>query len=273
MPGRRHRRRDRGDSTGYHSRFRGWVYVMDNEAMPKVVKVGFTLDDPVNRAWELRSTGNPYAYIVRYHALVDNPRGLEQAVHKKLDQFREEGEWFGVSLVQAIAAIRYSAVRILFEDESPRWHPRQPTPSEASRAKLQREQERLERESREREAADRRRRSHEKLAQERAERERLQREATERERRERERAEHERQERARTARSKGDDCRRAVKLTAAQAKVGCVLTGRSACGLPLDVKCPPGMADGRKLRLREQGHQSKDGGPPGDMIILVRVLG
>ncbi len=275
---RRRRRREKEVSTATQSRFRGWVYVIDNEAMPEVVKVGFTLDDPINRAWELRSTGNPYAYIVQYHALVDNPRGLEQAVHKKLDQFREEGEWFAVTLLQAIAAIRDSAARILFEDESPRWHPFQQPPSDESRTRFQREREGLEGERQEREAADleKREREREKLVRERMAREWREIEARVQAERDLERAEEERrereaQERTNAARSKGDDFKLTVTVTKANATAGCIANVLSARGQHLRVRCPPGISDGSKLRLREQGLTSRQGGPPGDMIILVKV--
>jgi hypothetical protein len=245
----RRRRRDKGDSTANHSRFRGWVYVMDNEAMPEVVKVGYTLDDPVNRAWELRSTGNPYAYVVQYHALVDNPRAVEQAVHKKLDQFRGEGEWFGVGLTQAITAIRDAGVRLLFEDDSPRWHPLQPAPSESSRTKLKREREKLE--------------------QERLAREWRQVDAAAQANRDRERAERDRRES--TASSKGRDFDLTVMITRAKATAGCVANVLSAHGQHIKVMCPPGIKHGSKLRLREQGYVSRQGGAPGDMFVLVHV--
>jgi hypothetical protein len=277
----RRRRRDRSGSTTNHSRFRGWVYVMDNEAMPEVVKVGYTLDDPVNRAWELRSTGNPYAYVVQYHALVDNPRGLERAVHEKLRQFRGEGEWFAVSLTQAISAIRDSGVRLLFEDDSPRWHPSQPAPSDSSRAKSQRDRERLDRERLDRERLDRERLDRERLDRESRNRERLDRERREYEARvqakrdleraEEERREREAQERTNAARSKGDDFKLTVTVTKAKATAGCIANVLSARGQHLRVRCPPGISDGSKLRLREQGLTSRQGGPPGDMIILVKV--
>jgi Skp family chaperone for outer membrane proteins len=256
---------------------------MDNEAMPKVVKVGFTFDDPVNRALELKSTGNPYAYIVQYHALVDNPRGLERAVHEKLRQYRGEGEWFGVSLLQAIAAIREVGVRLLFEDESPRWHPSQPTPSETSRTKLQREKERLDRERREREAtaqAARDREQERERESQRAERDRLDQDRRDREARqqrwdrewaEHERHERERRERARAARMKGDDFLCAVSITRRQATFGCFSEVLSARGEMLKFRCSPGIPNGERLRFRNHGHVSQDGGPPGDMFVIVRV--
>jgi hypothetical protein len=280
---KRKRRRRRGgagasEPVEWQARFRGWVYVIDNEAMPRLIKIGFTLGDPVGRASELRSTGNPFPFVVQYHALVDNPRGLERAVHEKLKKHRGEGEWFEASLSQAIAAIRECAASVLFEDEAPRWHPAHPVPSESSRTRLQRERESLEREKRCREQAELERRSRESAERERSDRERREREAVDLQRRERERAdaerrEKQRQERMRAARIKGDDYVCSVSITKAQSIFGCRVPVASARGGRLEFKCPPGIPDGSRVRLRGQGHQSQDGGPPGDLIVIVRVYG
>ena len=38
----------------------GWVYILTNEAMPGLVKIGYTMNDPAIRAEELSSdTGVP----------------------------------------------------------------------------------------------------------------------------------------------------------------------------------------------------------------------
>jgi DnaJ-class molecular chaperone len=42
-------------------------------------------------------------------------------------------------------------------------------------------------------------------------------------------------------------------------------------GIALDVKVPPGTADGQALRLRGKGHPGRDGGPAGDALIEIRV--
>ena len=39
----------------------------------------------------------------------------------------------------------------------------------------------------------------------------------------------------------------------------------------LSVTIPPGVDNGSKIRLREQGHQSPSGGPRGDLILLISV--
>jgi hypothetical protein len=88
---------------------RGWVYVIDNQAMPGLVKVGYSTKDPTLRAKELAGTGTPHPFRVIFDALVDEPREVEQAVRAILDQHREAKEWFKCSSSLAIAAIRSSA--------------------------------------------------------------------------------------------------------------------------------------------------------------------
>jgi DnaJ-class molecular chaperone len=39
----------------------------------------------------------------------------------------------------------------------------------------------------------------------------------------------------------------------------------------ITVKIKPGIADGKKMRLRGQGEESPNGGPPGDLLITIRV--
>jgi hypothetical protein len=93
---------------------RGWVYVIDNQAMPGLVKVGYSTKDPTLRAKELAGTGTPHPFRVVFDALVEEPREVEQAVHAILNQHREAKEWFKCSSFLAIAAIRSSA-KVLIE--------------------------------------------------------------------------------------------------------------------------------------------------------------
>ena len=64
----------------------GWVYVLTNEAMPGLVKVGYTMKDPAIRAEDLsKETGIPMPFVVTYKALVVSPRDVEQLVHEDLE--------------------------------------------------------------------------------------------------------------------------------------------------------------------------------------------
>lgn len=60
----------------------GWVYVLANEAMPGLVKIGFSTKDPIIRAQHLYKdpkigalAGVPMPFFVAYKALVVSTRG------------------------------------------------------------------------------------------------------------------------------------------------------------------------------------------------------
>lgn len=97
---------------------RGWVYIIDNAAMPGIVKIGYSTKDPVLRAKELAGTGNPHPYRLVFDLLVENPRAVEQAVHSRLRAEREGKEWFRCSHAVAIEAIRFYAGNVLLERSS-----------------------------------------------------------------------------------------------------------------------------------------------------------
>jgi len=73
---------------------KGYVYIISNESMPGLLKVGYTLKDPEIRAKELYTTGVPTEYIVEYWILVDDPYRIEQRVHIYLNKFNYGKEWF-----------------------------------------------------------------------------------------------------------------------------------------------------------------------------------
>jgi len=47
--------------------------------------------------------------------------------------------------------------------------------------------------------------------------------------------------------------------------------GRRVERLSLSVDVPPGIADGQRIRLAGRGHAGEQGGPPGDLYVLIRV--
>ncbi len=51
----------------------------------------------------------------------------------------------------------------------------------------------------------------------------------------------------------------------------CGGTGQIATKKRISVKIPPGINDGGKIRLRGQGQPGTSGGPPGDLILKVRI--
>lgn len=100
-----------------HNSIRGWVYVITNKAMPGLLKIGYTLKDPIIRAAEFNGTGVPHPYDVEYEALVENPRDVEQQSHSRLQKYREGREWFRCDLSIAVGAIQlYSLNRLFLEN-------------------------------------------------------------------------------------------------------------------------------------------------------------
>jgi hypothetical protein len=88
---------------------KGWVYVITNNAMPGLVKVGYSRKDPELRAEELNHTGSPHPYLVDYELLIDEPYQVERKTHKLLSAKREAKEWFRCTPEEAVAAIKQIA--------------------------------------------------------------------------------------------------------------------------------------------------------------------
>jgi hypothetical protein len=104
---------------------KGWVYVITNKAMPGLVKVGFSLKDPVLRAKELENAGMPYPFHVEHKILIHAARDTEQEIHRQMRQWHEAKEWFRCPVEQAIADITVVAgTRIFFEENSQSKSPR-----------------------------------------------------------------------------------------------------------------------------------------------------
>src|SRR5579859_6306141 len=90
---------------------RGWVYVISNQSMPGLLKIGFSSKDPHDRARELDNTGCPQPYVVEYDVLVSAPREVEQRIHTRLSDKRDGKEWFRCSLKEAISAVEAIAAQ------------------------------------------------------------------------------------------------------------------------------------------------------------------
>lgn len=90
-------------------KIRGWVYVIVNESMPGIIKVGHTTKDPWLRATGLAGTGSPTPFGVAYDALVFEPREVEALAHKQLSGVRHGKEWFKCSIWDGVSAIRACA--------------------------------------------------------------------------------------------------------------------------------------------------------------------
>lgn len=67
----------------------GFVYILTNDAMPGLCKVGMTMRSPHARAFELSgATGVPQPFVVAYYCEVENPAEHEKRIHAEFDHLR-----------------------------------------------------------------------------------------------------------------------------------------------------------------------------------------
>lgn len=67
----------------------GWVYVLSNEAMPGIFKIGMTTSAPEVRAREVsQGTGVPMPYVVEHAFHSYQPRQDEAEIHELLGEYR-----------------------------------------------------------------------------------------------------------------------------------------------------------------------------------------
>ena len=70
-------------------RISGWVYVLSNECMPGIYKIGMTTTDPEMRAKEIsQATGVPTPFTVVRAYFSENPREDELIIHEELADYR-----------------------------------------------------------------------------------------------------------------------------------------------------------------------------------------
>jgi hypothetical protein len=89
----------------------GWVYILTNEAMPGMVKIGLTTKTSKERAAELSSpSGMPLPFVVAWARAVSDCDYVEKAVHRMLDDKRES---FRVDVAAARQVIEAAAGSML----------------------------------------------------------------------------------------------------------------------------------------------------------------
>jgi hypothetical protein len=85
---------------------KGYVYILINENVPSLVKIGFTNRDPETRAIELSNvTGVPGEWIVKKSWHIHDPEVWEKNIFRVLSPYRKTGEFFSLDLADAIAKI------------------------------------------------------------------------------------------------------------------------------------------------------------------------
>ena len=84
------------------------VYILESTSMPEMVKIGYTKNDPGERANQLsKSTGVPTPFNVVYSYSCFNGERIEKAVHKHFEKQRvnSKREFFYVDVDEAVKII------------------------------------------------------------------------------------------------------------------------------------------------------------------------
>jgi hypothetical protein len=77
-----------------------YIYILRNESMPGLFKIGYTYNDPTQRASQLFKTGVPTEFEIVHVFKCFNGMRIERAIHEKLKSFRvnKNREFFNVEL-------------------------------------------------------------------------------------------------------------------------------------------------------------------------------
>jgi hypothetical protein len=85
----------------------GFVYVLINPAIPKLVKIGRTTRTASARAKELRGTAIPEDFVVVHDELVTDCESVEERLHQRFDnrRYRADREFFQISIREAVRGL------------------------------------------------------------------------------------------------------------------------------------------------------------------------
>ena len=96
-----------------------YVYVLSNDTMPGLVKIGYTKNDPTHRAKQINAaTGVAMDFNVEWAYPCFNGFELEQEVHSYLDSFRlnKNREFFRMSVEEAKSVVERLGKRYKIQD-------------------------------------------------------------------------------------------------------------------------------------------------------------
>lgn len=82
----------------------GFVYVIVNDAFPGQLKIGSAVD-AASRLLDAQTWDPHRRFRVAHSVFVPDRNASERRVHRRLHSYRLDGEWFGMSLSQAKAAL------------------------------------------------------------------------------------------------------------------------------------------------------------------------
>lgn len=95
---------------------KGWVFVISNTAMPGLLYVGASQQDPDQSAAAMSHPGVPHPYTVDYEALVHDPEQIATETLEHLSVYAEGNAWFRSSHRQVVKGIRSVAGNRLIHD-------------------------------------------------------------------------------------------------------------------------------------------------------------
>ncbi|CAJ4669164.1 T5orf172 domain [Burkholderia pseudomallei] len=102
----------------------GFVYVLGNDCMPGIYKIGMTEKAPQERLEQLSSsTAVPMPFWMAFFAQVRNAPTVERELHKTFSRERvnDSREFFRISLAEIYDALEYYADRSLIHEVSYVW--------------------------------------------------------------------------------------------------------------------------------------------------------
>jgi hypothetical protein len=97
---------------------KGIVYVLTNDYMPGLVKIGYTAQSIKERLKELDKTGTPWPFRCHFAIETERYKEIEKLAHEAFAGYRvrESREFFKISPEKAVAALRISGAKELMLD-------------------------------------------------------------------------------------------------------------------------------------------------------------
>lgn len=85
----------------------GFIYVLSNDAMPGLLKIGATRKSPIERATELSTTGVPLPFNIVFVCYCDDVFEMEKIIHDVFegDRLSPNREFFRTDPIEAIRII------------------------------------------------------------------------------------------------------------------------------------------------------------------------
>lgn len=88
-----------------------FVYVIASDQSPNQVKIGMSRD-PSRRVKQLQTGHATLLQVFHKQAFpAKNTRMIEQIIHKNLGHLKLKGEWFSLTVEEAIAEVEFALIR------------------------------------------------------------------------------------------------------------------------------------------------------------------